>query len=157
MITLLPLDGSAQAESSLAYALEGLRPDDEVILVRVVEKPGGELAALDYLTGVQRSLPNRARVVVGCGRPAEQIVAVAQRENVARLLLGTRQPTGLRARLLASVAERVWRGAPCPVWLVPWRAQPPRRPERVLLPVDGSEAYETALDYVLRWPMSRIS
>jgi len=57
------------------------------------------------------------RVVLG--RPATEIVAVAQEENVDLIVVATHGRTGLQRLVLGSVAERVARSASnCPVLIV---------------------------------------
>jgi nucleotide-binding universal stress UspA family protein len=50
--------------------------------------------------------------------PSEEIVAIAERQRVDLIVIGTRGLTGLKHALLGSVAERTIRHAPCPVWTV---------------------------------------
>ncbi|MDQ7783489.1 MAG: universal stress protein [Desulfomonilaceae bacterium] len=52
------------------------------------------------------------------GVPAEDIIAAAKDESADLIVMGTRGWTGLRHILLGSVAERVLRGAHCPVLIV---------------------------------------
>ncbi len=48
-------------------------------------------------------------------KPAEEIVKLAQKEDVDAIILGTHGRTGLSRLLMGSVAESVVRNAPCPV------------------------------------------
>ena len=52
------------------------------------------------------------------GAPAEKIVDVAQKRDVDVIVMGTAGKTGFNRFLLGSVAERVVRGAPCPVMVI---------------------------------------
>jgi nucleotide-binding universal stress UspA family protein len=95
-------------------------------LLRVVELP--EAAARDsreeaearaYLGRVagrlrERGLRAQARVVVGTGA-AEAIVVEAQALKGAVIALATHGRGGLRRAVLGSIADRVIRGASCPV------------------------------------------
>jgi nucleotide-binding universal stress UspA family protein len=56
---------------------------------------------------------------VRIGRPAEEIVAAANESKSDLIVLSTRGLTGLDRFLIGSVAERVARLAPCPVYLMP--------------------------------------
>jgi nucleotide-binding universal stress UspA family protein len=64
---------------------------------------------------------------VRIGRPAEEIVAAASESKSDLIVLSTRGLTGLDRYLIGSVAERVARLAPCPVYLLPAVKQPPKR------------------------------
>lgn len=49
------------------------------------------------------------------GEPSVAIIRVAKEKNCDLIVLGTHGRTGLKRLLLGSVAEKVLRGAPCPV------------------------------------------
>jgi len=66
---------------------------------------------------VPRNVP--ADLEVRIGRPAEEIVAAANESKSDLIVLSTRGLTGLDRYLIGSVAERVTRLAPCPVYLMP--------------------------------------
>jgi nucleotide-binding universal stress UspA family protein len=55
---------------------------------------------------------------IDVGHPLERILAVAQREPVDLIAMGTHGSTGLARTVMGSVAERVVRLAPCPVLTV---------------------------------------
>lgn len=93
---------------------------------------------------------------VATGIPSEEIITVARAEDSDLIVVGTRGKTGLAHVLLGSTAERVIRGAPCPVLAV--RTDPadaeegavlskPVTLERVLVPVDFSDCSLDALKY----------
>lgn len=77
---------------------------------------------------VPRNVP--ADLEVRIGRPAEEIVAAASEAKSDLIVLSTRGLTGLDRYLIGSVAERVARLAPCPVYLMRSGKQPSVR-ERV--------------------------
>jgi nucleotide-binding universal stress UspA family protein len=81
-------------------------------------------------------------------RPAEGIVAAAQQENCDLIVMGTHGREGLPFLLLGSVAERVIRLAQVPVLLVRSATviAEPLEFRQVLVPVDGSELSNLALD-----------
>ncbi|MCZ7641308.1 MAG: universal stress protein [Verrucomicrobia bacterium] len=107
--------------------------------------------------------------VEGClrvGRPHSEIAAAAWELKADLVVVTTHGFTGLKHVLLGSVAERVVRHAPCPVLVVREQqreflppsesapgteaspaAEEPLRLERLLVPVDFSEASRAALDY----------
>ena len=55
---------------------------------------------------------------VRIGDPVEQLISVALETRASLLVIGTHGRRGLRRLVLGSVAERVARGAPCPVLIV---------------------------------------
>jgi nucleotide-binding universal stress UspA family protein len=94
---------------------------------------------------------------VATGIPSEEVITVARAEDSDLIVVGTRGKTGLAHVLLGSTAERVIRGAPCPVLTV--RMEPavikeeedslskPVRLERILVPIDFSNCSLDALGY----------
>ena len=94
---------------------------------------------------------------VATGIPSEEVITVARAEDSDLIVVGTRGKTGLAHVLLGSTAERVIRGAPCPVLTV--RMEPadieeeegalsrPVTLERILVPVDFSDCSLDALGY----------
>jgi nucleotide-binding universal stress UspA family protein len=93
---------------------------------------------------------------VATGIPSEEVIAAARAEDSDLIVVGTRGKTGLAHVLLGSTAERVIRGAPCPVLTV--RMEPadkedtsvlsrPVTLERILVPVDFSDCSLDALGY----------
>lgn len=79
-----------------------------------------ELAQNDLTDLAITKLNERLSVssTVGVGKPAEEIVRVAQDEAVDLIVMGTHGRTGLRHVLVGSVAEAMMRSAPCPVFTV---------------------------------------
>jgi nucleotide-binding universal stress UspA family protein len=64
-------------------------------------------------------------VRVGIGRPAAEILQVAAEGAVDLIVMGTHGRTGLSHALLGSVAEKVMRTAPCPVFTIRAGVQAP--------------------------------
>ncbi len=60
-----------------------------------------------------------ARLVVRLGRPAQEILKVAEEENVDAICIATHGRTGLAHIVFGSVAQRVVRQAKCVVITVP--------------------------------------
>jgi nucleotide-binding universal stress UspA family protein len=60
-----------------------------------------------------KGVPTLARVVTGV--PHQEIVATAQREGAAFIVMGTQGRGGLERVFLGSVADRIIRAAPCAV------------------------------------------
>jgi nucleotide-binding universal stress UspA family protein len=93
------------------------------------------------------------------GIPSEEVIAAARAEDSDLIVVGTRGKTGLAHVLLGSTAERVVRGAPCPVLTVRMEQADaeqkegalsmPVTLERILVPVDFSECSLDALEYAV--------
>jgi nucleotide-binding universal stress UspA family protein len=63
-------------------------------------------------------------MIVGrSGEPAEAIIRYAASHSIDLIVMGTHGRTGFSRVLLGSVVERVLRGAPCPVLVVPPHVQ----------------------------------
>lgn len=95
------------------------------------------------------------------GIPSQRITELAKEKDVDLVVLGTHGRTGLEHILLGSTAERVVRGAPCPVLTVrvarldgrPTGARtvaPPVAIHRILVPVDFSDCSLEALEYAIQ-------
>ena len=124
---LVPLDFSGQSRQALRYAVPIAQKFSAKIHLVHVLKPVGkaELAELPHLkhAAIKRLgemtdlLPARLRAgnAVLTGRPAEQILQLAQKNNIDLIVLTTKGRTGLRRALVGSTAEHIMRHAPCPV------------------------------------------
>ena len=141
---LVPLDGSKVSEGSLphvkAIALGCSVP--EVVLFMVVEpllnpeaavdaKAGRELIAqvekenkakdLSYINGISDRLKKEgvsAQAVLQDGKPADEILAYAEKNGVDLIIMNTHGRSGVSRWFMGSVAERVVRHSPVPVLLV---------------------------------------
>lgn len=140
---LVPLDGSAFAETALKDALSLAQAyQAQVTLVRVVEPPhmlSAQLAlesaaaflelgtllaqeAQDYLARQQDEFRAQglevSTLVVEGDVVADQIIAAAERVGADVIVMSTHGRTGLQRWVFGSVAERVLRQAALPVLLV---------------------------------------
>lgn len=88
------------------------------------KQAAAELRALAD-ANVPRNLATDLEVRIG--RPPEEIVAAARESKSDLIVLSTRGLTGLDRYLIGSVAERVARLAPCPVYLMPPGKESPSR------------------------------
>jgi len=86
---------------------------------------GGEVDVTRLLAEVAAQAGPDVPVVVAAtgGDPAEEILRYAGRHPIDLIVVSTHGRTGVSRALLGSVAERVTRGAPCPVLVVPARRQ----------------------------------
>lgn len=165
---LVPLDGSPLAEQALEHAasLAGLL-EAPVVLTRVPEPlivP--VMSAGIWITHEVETAEARAQaeayLAEVAARPVLDGIRVSQRiahspvpaglleliNEVAPQLvvMSTHGRSGLQRVVLGSVADKILRSAPCSVYLVPSAAPAEAaHPERILLPLDGSELAEAAL------------
>ncbi len=178
---VVPLDGSELAEGVLPHVVEMIRDrGSQVYLLSVAPLMKGIAPALvdvpppsvgmqdrqrierelvEYLgTVAQRLKPVADDVQVGVrfGRPADDILAFAGEVGADLIAMSTHGRSGLSQWVFGNVADRVLRGATCPVLLV--RAGLRRETtlksdldityRRILVPLDGSELAEQVLPYV---------
>jgi nucleotide-binding universal stress UspA family protein len=133
---LIPLDGSAVAESIVPFILEIAGPlDMEVTLVRVlvptplavegavvfddVEKLRADAEA--YLAGVAAELRGkgvRVTTTVRQGEPVDQILAVARDADADLIAMTTHGRSGLSRLLFGSIAAAVLVRAEVPVFMM---------------------------------------
>jgi nucleotide-binding universal stress UspA family protein len=128
--------------------LEELRKE----AARHLERFAGEARALG-LTVAQREV---------LGIPSMRINEAAQETNADLVVLGTHGRTGLEHILLGSTAERVVRGAPCPILTVRVPYEPGRKSaaveggglpvtvRSVMVPVDFSDCSLEAWEYAVQ-------
>jgi nucleotide-binding universal stress UspA family protein len=136
----------------------GLNPDypvNQQYLADLLKNASSQLDDLKGRAG-RRGIAITTRMASGI--PSEEVIAAAQAEDSDLIVVGTRGKTGLAHVLLGSTAERVIRGAPCPVLTV--RTEPadnedgsvlsrPVTLERILVPVDFSDCSLDALQYAV--------
>jgi nucleotide-binding universal stress UspA family protein len=138
---LVPLDGSALAETALPYALElGQKFGAEVLLMRVLpplvtipaEKESAfsrsnflqewEAEARDYLNQLQDKLSETHLKVytelLEGGPIAEMILEEAAERKVDVIVMSTHGYSGNDRWVYGSVANKVLQQAPCPVFLI---------------------------------------
>jgi nucleotide-binding universal stress UspA family protein len=140
---LVPVDFSDSSAHALSHAVElAAESGGSLLIVHVVPADYGwlgigrdDLRELD--SSLQQQAADRLRsftdeslgrnvaadLEVRLGRPAEEIVRAASESKCDAIVLSTRGVTGLDRYFIGSVADRVARLAPCPVFLIP-----PERP-----------------------------
>ena len=151
---LAPIDFSDASESALRHAKEiALTYGAEIDLLHVVDEPmypsAYEIDSFNFpvqeaIEATEKHLADLARDLLGhehamvkavSGRPVERILDYVEDNEVDLLVMATHGRTGLGRLLMGSVAERVIRQSPIPVFLV--------KPERAsLLPEPTREAVE---------------
>jgi nucleotide-binding universal stress UspA family protein len=171
---LVPLDGSLLAEVVLPYArqLAG-RMDLDLTLLHVCHNRNSESQFMcqsyvdhsaELLQAESREVQRRTGApeeskpveitskVIG-GDPAEEILDFAAENDIDLILMASHGYSGIRRWVMGSVADKVLRKAPVPVWLVrsgnieeiiheQWLNR------TILVPLDGSEFAESALPHV---------
>lgn len=134
----------------------GLNPDypiNQQYLADLLKNASSQL--VDFKNRAERrGIAVTTRVTTGI--PSEEVITAARAEDSDLIVVGTRGKTGLTHVLLGSTAERVIRGAPCPVLAVRTEEADKEddsvlsRPitlERILVPVDFSDCSLAALEY----------
>ena len=144
---------------SVAEFPPGLNPDypvNQQYLADLLKHASSQLVDLKG-RAERRGIAVTTRVATGI--PSEEVITAARAEDSDLIVVGTRGKTGLAHVLLGSTAERVIRGAPCPVLTV--RTEPadteqeegalsrPVTLERILVPVDFSDCSLDALEYAV--------
>ena len=116
------VDESESAKGAARVARElSARLRLRLVFVRVVEdstadeKIAAIAARLHHLAESATEVDCGAHWLVDAGHPADRLVAVAEEEHAALVVVGS---TGPRSSLLGSVSADVSRRAPCPVVVV---------------------------------------
>ncbi len=133
---LVPLDGTAAAESALPKALEVLaeNPGATLVLLRAAEAPTmpgtdpteAQIAVVEeagkYVEALAARLRERGvghvKTSVWYGPPAPAIIEAAQIGHVDLIVMSTHGRSGLGRLILGSVAESVVRGTRTPILLL---------------------------------------
>jgi universal stress protein A len=128
---LVPLDFSGKSRQALRYAIPlAQKFSARIHLVHVLPDPGKvtkdevnrlRLTALKRLgaTAAQLMPPRlHAENAVLMGKPADEILALAEKNNIDLIVLTTKGRSGLKRVLVGSTAEQIMRLASCPVMSV---------------------------------------
>jgi nucleotide-binding universal stress UspA family protein len=128
---LVPLDFSGKSRQALSYAVPlALKFSARIHLVHVLPTPPKaeahdlprrrQLALRRLGETAELLLPPRLRDenAVLTGKPAAEILALAEKNNIDLIVLTTKGRTGLKRVLVGSTAEYIMRHASCPVMSV---------------------------------------
>lgn len=166
-VAIVPLDGSAVAESALPLALtvaKALKLRLQLVQMVPDAWPGGSersaqalRPAEHYLSGVAASLEPNGVVVDTRALPvgddiAAGIAGAAESAHAAMIIMATQGRTGLRRIMMGSVADAVVRTAGMPVLAVKGSSEGARTAfalSRILLALDGSELSEQVIPHVV--------
>jgi nucleotide-binding universal stress UspA family protein len=156
---LVPLDGSDLAELALPCAEELANAfKSEVILLHVSEPSEEHYRHMHqlYVEEVAQRLRERVRKVIPVvvtGKPADEIISYAEKNDIGLVIITSHGRSGIMSWATGSIASKLLQGIEQPLLLV--RAARPKRKaqkkilfNRILLPLDGSEAGEAAVAYV---------
>ncbi|SFC29003.1 Nucleotide-binding universal stress protein, UspA family [Halobiforma haloterrestris] len=135
---LVPVDSSAQSEDALEYAMETF-PEADITALHALEIGQGDIGTFSGMTGEvpdeeaereraeelfesvrQRAADHDGEIdtVLGRGRPDRVIVKEAEKGEYDSIVIGSHGRDGVARVLLGSVAEKVVRRSPVPVFVV---------------------------------------
>lgn len=171
---LAPLDGTMVGEAALPYAEAIARAMGAPLrLVSVVDVfafdvPRGRMALVEELRTAQArklveyleltaAVLRESGLVVSCtvqyGAPADEILALSRGDEIGMIVMATHGRGGVQRWWVGSVADKVMRMSVVPVLLVRPPTEAAARQSvsinRILVPLDGSELAEAALDPAL--------
>jgi universal stress protein A len=120
MTILIATDFSDSAEAALVVAVQYARDLHAGLHVfHVFSASEAEVTRLLADAAARAGSDVPVTVSEAGGDPAEEILRYAMRHPIDLIVVGTHGRTGVSRLLLGSVAERVMRGARCPVLVVP--------------------------------------
>ena len=151
---LVPLDGSEIAEKAIPYARAASRKRESTITLLTViaasEERDHPMEA--YLAEKAEALESegvRVSTAVARGEPAKEIVEFADENEMDLIVISSHGYSGIKRRIIGSVAQEVLHGTCVPVLLVkPGDAKPGEVEFRkVIVALDGSPFSETSILY----------
>jgi nucleotide-binding universal stress UspA family protein len=166
MQVLLASDGSSDARRAARWLRDAPLPPDTRVSVLTVATLSEPPRGAQTLTELRESVISEARqaveraarilrkrwpesqTAVTLGDPSVDIVRVAEETRVDMIAVGARGLGRLKRFFVGSTSLAVARYAPCPVVIVRGR---PRRTERILVAVDGSDGSRAALRFLSRF------
>lgn len=140
------VDDSESAKGAARVARDlGARLGLRLVFVRVLEdastdaKKAAVAARLQHFADSAADVNGGSHWLVDVGHPADRLVAAAEEESAALIVVGS---TGPRSSLLGSISADVSRRAPCPVVVVAPApmARSPKAARRSTSPSPGSTA-----------------
>jgi nucleotide-binding universal stress UspA family protein len=169
---LVPLDGSARAEQAIPVAARIARAlGGSVILLRVATAPvdtgkysstsgyveetvdadlTGATSYLEHIAGSSELAGINTEIKTLTGAVAPAILSASQSFHTNIIVMCSHGYTGLKRWTLGSVADKVTRHSPIPVFVLreggPLPATAEHQPVRALVAVDGSPLAETVLE-----------
>jgi nucleotide-binding universal stress UspA family protein len=150
---LIALDGSRNSENVLPYAIPLVRAAAAAAtLVQVLPEEGhaSVAGALSYLGTIAATIRQKgvdAEQRILHGDPALEILGAVAALKADLLALTTHGRGGVARWIFGSVAHKILRACPCPLLIVRGLEEPRPAIRRVIVPLDGSAASETALPH----------
>lgn len=176
---LVPLDGSEASEAVLELAKNlAVRSGGDLTLLHVCKPEEADCKRVHavYIEHVADTIKKdvghicetvqchfqggqaSVTTVLRTGEPAEEIVRQAEENGSSVIVMANHGRTGLSNSAMSDIANRVLRSATVPVWLI--RTLAPNEivcvdwpPNRVVVPLDGSEKAEAVLSYATEYAM----
>ena len=134
---LCPTDFSEESYNAIGYGARFAKAaEGTLLLAHIVHLPSGELyqeerpvltfeeartrsqAKLEEIRTQRLGGDPHCEVLVQIGDPYEQLMAIVQARKVDLIVTPTHGRSGLRHLVIGSVAEKIIRHAPCPVFVV---------------------------------------
>lgn len=137
---LCPTDFSDESYRAIDYGLRFAQSADGTLLIaHIIHLPTGEMhesagdtvhvitfdearrrdfARLEEIRTQRLGGYPKSELLVDVGEPYEQLMSIARQRQVDLIVTATHGRSGLRHLVLGSVAERIIRNAPCPVFVV---------------------------------------
>jgi universal stress protein A len=134
---LCPTDFSEESYRAVDYGLRFAQVSGgTLLLAHIIHIPSehlfrqqGHMLTFEEVKAQTRSLLEEVRdqrlgshpqceIVIEIGDPYEQLMAIARQRHVDLIVISTHGRTGLEHLVMGSVAEKIIRHAPCPVFVV---------------------------------------
>jgi nucleotide-binding universal stress UspA family protein len=152
---LVPLDGSEVAEAAIPYArAAGRSRDSRVVLITVIgaseERYNHPIEA--YLAEKVEALESKGAKVstaIARGDAADEVIEFADGNKVDLIVISSHGYSGIKRRIIGSVAQKVLHGTCVPTLLVKPGAGVPSEVEfkKLIVALDGSPFAETSILY----------
>ena len=125
--------GIAKRDEGLIYILHVIPPENtnqiymrnmlDIEQIRKIQKGIQEDLDNKYKERYAKKIENAIRyeIVTKSGREDEEIINLAKKEKVDIIVMGTHGRTGIEHVFFGSVAEKVLRNSPFPVFVIPCR------------------------------------
>lgn len=161
---LVPLDGSKAAEQVFPHVIELARAfSSEVISIGVCEPEESEYGHICHVymnnqadilkSKIGDDTATRVKSVVLSGRPAEEILSYAKKNDVSLIVMASHGRSGIKPWSLGSTVDKVLHKVAVPLLIIratEQQLQPDKTGAfiRILAPLDGSESCEVILPYI---------
>jgi nucleotide-binding universal stress UspA family protein len=161
---MVPLDGSKIAEQAFPYVTELARAfGSEVMSVGICEPEESEYSHICHVymnnqadllkSKIGDDTATRVKSVVLSGRPAEEILSYAEKNDISLIVMASHGRSGIKPWSLGSTVDKILHKIAAPLLIIKATEQPSefektRLFNRILVPLDGSEACEVVLPYM---------